>query len=124
MYLKGKYRKSVYFLLVVSLALCTCAHPDEQFKNILAAPDKFHKQEVQVVGVLHWQAKDAAIYLTTNNNTAEAFWIRYNHKVVMTQTIETLDRRHVRITGIFDKNDKGYSSQYAGTIAVKEVILK
>ena len=97
---------------------------DEKFEEVLKSPDKFHDQEVEVVGVFHARFEDYAIYVTRYSDRDKAIWINFSKAFMSRNTFIGLDGQKIRLTGIFNKNDKGHLSQYAGSLDEAEAKME
>jgi hypothetical protein len=104
--------KKIMFVLILLGQSCTEV-TDSQFESILTAPDKFQGQKVEITGVMHEQLEDYAIYLSTHSEKDKAIWVNFSEKYLRLGRIDGLK---IKITGTFNKNDKGHLGQYAGSL--------
>ena len=100
--------------ILIALVGQGCAR-DEQFESVLNSPNNFQGRQIEITGVFHYQFEDVAIYLTRSNERERALWINFSDALGRNQ-LDRLDRQTIKITGIFNKDDRGHLGQYAGSL--------
>jgi hypothetical protein len=91
--------------------------------QLLAHPDRYHGEKLQVKGYLHVQFEGTAIYLSRDDAeygiTRNGFWVQFDKASGPFEDgvkPEQLDKKYVLIEGTFDKNSFGHMGLWAGTI--------
>jgi hypothetical protein len=110
-------------IIVFGILGQSCSRTDEQFEKLLKSPEKYHRQEIEIRGIIHKRFEDTAIYLTEGSPREDAVWIEYTKLIMSPETFDKLDGRKVRVKGIFDVEDKGHLDQYVGALklAIMEI---
>jgi hypothetical protein len=110
-------------IIVFGILGQSCSRTDEQFEKLLKSPEKYHRQEIEIRGIIHKRFEDTAIYLKESSQKEDTVWIEYIKLNMSSETFDNLDGRRVRVKGIFDIKDKGHLDQYAGALklAIMEI---
>lgn len=111
--LKG-LRSLRHFKFMLIFILPSCSH--NQFEKVLRSPEQFHGEKIEITGVFHERFEDNAIYLNTSVNKDQAIWVNFSDLFMLINTFYGLDGSKIRVTGIFNKDDKGHLGQYAGSL--------
>jgi hypothetical protein len=110
-------------LLIAILGLFeNCSQTDSQFQAIVNSPEKFHLTYVEITGILHLRAEDFAIYINKSAGPKAAIWINPPEHFLSEHKFILLEGKKVKLTGTFNKKDKGHLDQYAGTIHNAKII--
>jgi hypothetical protein len=111
------------FMVMLLLLAQGCISGDENFRDVLSAPHKFHLQQVIITGIFHNRLEDHAIYLTNGSSKAEAVWVEFSEFFLNSSKFDNLDGKTVRLTGIFMEYNKGHLDQYAGSLEEASIVI-
>ncbi len=93
--------------------------------NLIATPEKYNNKYIQVEGYVHIKFEDMALYLSKESadylNGQNAIWLDFNKDFLKIEpqnytNLWNFDCKYVLIEGVFDKNDSGHMSSFAGSI--------
>lgn len=86
--------------------------------GLIANPEKYHQQVVQVKGYINLEFEACAIYLQKEDHDLSidknGIWVEIS-KSEMKKMVD-LDKRYVILEGTFDMYNKGHKSAYSGSI--------
>jgi hypothetical protein len=95
-------------------------HANLSIVNLIATPERYDGEQVQVRGYLHLENNGNALYLNEddykNKITANAIWIQFNEKFAKSKGVLDYDNKYVILIGKFDSGEKGYNGLFSGSI--------
>jgi hypothetical protein len=88
--------------------------------KLLATPEKFHAQNIQVVGYLSLDFEGNAIYLHKedydHNMDANGFCIQFSDQIKKNKKLASYDGKYVIIIGTFDMYARGHMGGFSGCL--------
>jgi hypothetical protein len=137
----NKYFRTTFIATLFSLTLCGQAGKDSTDKqdetkeamreikgrnwnvslvNLIANPEKYHGQTIQVEGYLKLEFESNAIYLHEEDCkkglVSNGFWVEFSNKISKRPDLKKYSDKYVIIIGTFDMNSRGHMGLFAGTI--------
>ncbi len=105
-------------------------YSDISIIQLIVNPVKYDGKKISVSGYMHIKFEDCAIYLTKTDadylNGANGLWISFSKNIEKLSInsgykksdvpISYFDCKFVRITGIFNMNERGHMGMFAGAI--------
>jgi hypothetical protein len=104
----------------------SCVQQDT-FTAILNSPEKFHKKEIEIEGILHDRKNDKAIYKIGADSveTRNAIAVEFSDVFMLLNTFKGgLDRKKLKIRGTFNKDNRGSKKKFVGTVEDATILLK
>jgi hypothetical protein len=87
--------------------------------RVLADPDKYHGQEVQLIGYLHLEFEGNGLYLHKedydNSIIGNVIWIDPTPE--MLKVIDRINDKYVVVRGVFDAKDHGHMGLFSGVLS-------
>jgi hypothetical protein len=87
--------------------------------RLIATPEKYHDQRIQVVGYMNLEFEGDAIYLHKEDHDKSlyenGFWVSFSGKLDKGE-IQKLNKRYVLIEGTFDMDNHGHMGLFGGEI--------
>jgi hypothetical protein len=84
--------------------------------RLIQSPDEYHLAKVRVIGFATFEFEGKALYINRedyeNAITKNAIWL----DVELTEAVRRLNKKHVLVEGLFDKDKLGHLRMYSGTI--------
>lgn len=88
--------------------------------RLIATPEKFDGERIQIIGYLHLEFEGNAIYLHKedydNCITENAFWVDFSERLTEKIKISGYSDNYVIIIGTFRMHKKGHLGLFSGTI--------
>ena len=97
--------------------------------SLIANPDDYEGQIIQISGVLSLEFENQALYLSSEAkdtlSTENAIWLEFSKDIELLSEPGSMDtpqnkaffhNRFVMIKGVFVRNNKGHMSAYGGTL--------
>ncbi len=88
--------------------------------KLIANPEKYDGQMIQVVGYLHLEFEGNALYFHQedyqNRIYENSFWVNFSDKLRKGKNIMNYNNHYVYIIGKFKMNHKGHMGLFGGTI--------
>jgi hypothetical protein len=95
---------------------------DVSLIQLIANPDRYHKQAVRLEGFLHVQFEGTAIYLSRDDANhligRNGLWVSFHPGdwSGLGMNPEQFNRRYILIEGLFDKDRHGHLGAWSGSI--------
>ncbi len=104
--------------------------------QLIANPEKYDSVYVSVEGYCHWRDENVALYLSKEDadylRAANALWLRFSDSVRKfplsitgakdtTVDISYFDGKHIMVSGVFDKTERGNGLYAGGLISVDRI---
>jgi len=119
-------RTFLLFLLIIIVGFQEDNYERVSFYKLLANPGEYNGKKICLEGILHYRFEDSGIYPSQEYSnyliTESAFGIDYiknpnvedskGHQI----SLNDLNNKYVRISGVFNNNKHGHMGGFAGTI--------
>lgn len=106
--------------VVLAMRQVKVKHLNISLVSLIATPERFDGEMVQVKGFLHLELESSAIYIHEddykNKLTANGFWVNFSEKLDKKKNSLDYNDRYVIIIGKFDAGEKGNKGLYSGSI--------
>ena len=88
--------------------------------RLIATPEKYHNEIVQITGFLNIEFEGDAIYLHKEDHDKSllenSMWVDFSDELKQKVNLEEYNRQYVILKGTFDKNDTGHLGLFGGAI--------
>jgi len=112
-------------LLLITIGIFTLGSGESAHLSVIqliATPQKYHRQQVRVVGFLHVNFEGNALYLSEGDGkhgiTKNALWLEFDE-----DCYRELHNKYVFLEGVFDAQHHGHLKLYSGKLQVERIIL-
>jgi hypothetical protein len=115
--------KYLIFLCLFALISCSAhtqrqTYPGITLLQVLSSPEKYHGQEMLLIGFLHIAFEGDGLYLHKEDFdhaiVGNMIWVDITEEMKKNQ--DNLNDRYVIIRGVFDANDHGHMGLYSGAL--------
>ena len=115
----------ILILIAISIASCSTSALLEDksisIARLLEDSKTFEGKPVEITGYLNWEMEDFSLYANladlNSGDSNKSLWLETPPNF----DASSLHRKHVKVVGIYSKNEVGHMSMWPGGIRVKSI---